>query len=754
MMLKACIFPGQGSQYKGMGAGLFEEFPEIINKADEILGYSIRELCLFDRENTLSSTQYTQPALYTVNALMYLKKTDGGGEKPDYVAGHSLGEYDALFAAGVFDFATGLKLVKKRGELMGKARGGGMAAVIGLKTEDVAKILAGGQLGIEIANINTPVQTVVSGPSENIRAASGVFEKAGASRYVVLNTSGAFHSRYMEPAKREFEIYLEKFSFHDPQIPVLSNYTARPYKAGAVKSNLAKQITGTVKWVDSIRFLQGRGEISIEQVGPGHVLDPMTKAIRLNTLPDYSEEVPDVCTPAIDVPAVRVVAVTDKKLSAITLGSDGFKKRYGLKYAYLTGGMYRGISSKELVASVGKAGMMGFLGSGGLSLDRLSSDIKWIKSELGNQYAFGVNYLSNAADPRQEEAFVALCLNEGVKNVEAAAFVTVTPSIVWYKLSGLRRSPDGVPVPGNRIIAKLSRPEVARMFLSPAPKEIVDELLASGKITGEQAELSRSVPIADDITVEADSGGHTDGGVAYALMPVMTGLRDEYMKKYGYREKIHIGAAGGVGAPEAVAASFMLSADYIVTGSINQCTAEAATSDPVKDMLQSAGVQDTAYAPAGDMFEIGGRVQVLKKGLLFPQRANKLYELYKQYNALDEIDTGMQNQLKSRFFKRTFEEILDEIGKRHPGEDLGFDDPKHKMALVFKWYLSKATRSALEGNLSDKVNFQIQCGPAIGAFNRFAASTEFADWRHRHAGSMGVELLKGAADTLTKWFSS
>src|SRR5262249_24592935 len=157
-----------------------------------------------------------------------------------------------------------------------------------------------------------------------------------------------------------------------------------------------------------------------------------------------------------------------------------------------------------------------------------------------------------------------------------------------------------------------------------------------------------------DICVEADSGGHTDGGVAYALMPAMIRLRDEMMAKYHYDKPIRVGAAGGIGTPESAAAAFIMGADFILTGSINQCSVEAGTSDAVKDILQGLNVQDKSYAPAGDMFELGAKVQVVRKGLFFPARANKLYDLYQRFNSIDEIDEKTQQQIQEKYFQRSF----------------------------------------------------------------------------------------------------
>lgn len=278
--MTAYVFPGQGSQIKGMGKELFDEFSQYTKEADEILGYSIKELCLTDEDNRLDITRYTQPALYIVNALSYFKKIQETAEKADYVLGHSLGEYNALLAAGVFDFKTGLCLVKKRGELMHQARNGGMAAVIGLSRADIQLILKeNGLAEIDIANYNTPNQYSISGPSESIAAAKEIFEKNGALKYVILSVSGAFHSRYMGPAAKEYADFVNSFHYKEPQITVISNYTARPYLYDEIGSNLSNQIDHPVRWVESVEYLKKKGITDMKQVGPGKAVLGMVKAI-------------------------------------------------------------------------------------------------------------------------------------------------------------------------------------------------------------------------------------------------------------------------------------------------------------------------------------------------------------------------------------------------------------------------------------------------------------------------------------------
>jgi malonyl CoA-acyl carrier protein transacylase len=275
------IFPGQGSQIKGMGRGLFSEFPELTAKANSILGYSIQTLCLEDPQQQLNQTYYTQPALYTVNALTCLKKAQETKITPKFLAGHSLGEYNALLTAGVFDFETGLKLVKERGKLMHQVTNGAMAAVIGLKVDSIKMILEQHNLtSIAIANDNSHTQIVISGQKEDIERAQRLCEQAGALMVIPLKVSGAFHSPHMRPVQEQFEGFLKKFRFSPPTIPVIANYTARPYAANDICANLVQQITHSVRWTESIDYLLGQGETEFEEMGPGTVLTGLVQRIK------------------------------------------------------------------------------------------------------------------------------------------------------------------------------------------------------------------------------------------------------------------------------------------------------------------------------------------------------------------------------------------------------------------------------------------------------------------------------------------
>lgn len=273
----ALVFPGQGSQRKGMGADLFARFPDLTRQADTVLGHSVEELCRTSGDGRLDRTEYAQPALFVVSALSYLAR-DPGLPQPTLLAGHSLGEYGALFAAGCFDFATGVRLVRERGALMGRAQGGGMLAVLGVDGDEVQALLAGtGARQVDVANYNTPTQTVLSGPLDELRMVSAALGQRPGVRCVPVRVSAAFHSRHMRPAAQEFATFLTGFSFADPHRTVISSVTARPYGAGQVAELLSRQIESPVRWSETMAYLRERGTTELEEMGPGKVLTGLWK---------------------------------------------------------------------------------------------------------------------------------------------------------------------------------------------------------------------------------------------------------------------------------------------------------------------------------------------------------------------------------------------------------------------------------------------------------------------------------------------
>jgi len=281
MTLKVIMFPGQGSQFKGMGEQLFKEFPEVVAKANNALGYDMADICLNNPDNKLNQTNYTQPALFLINYLTHQKYLKENKTAPDYYLGHSLGEFNALNAAGVFDFETGLKIVQKRGELMFSISNTGMAAIVGAEYKEVKEILLANFPDIDVANVNTPAQMVISGPLDSLDKAADFFEEEGFV-YIPLKVSGAFHSRYMTPVKAQFEAFIAGMKLNKCNVPVISNFSAAPYPDDiqGILKNMVNQLDNRVKWLQGIEYVLYQGECEFAEIGPGEVLSNILKKIK------------------------------------------------------------------------------------------------------------------------------------------------------------------------------------------------------------------------------------------------------------------------------------------------------------------------------------------------------------------------------------------------------------------------------------------------------------------------------------------
>lgn len=446
-------------------------------------------------------------------------------------------------------------------------------------------------------------------------------------------------------------------------------------------------------------------------------------------------------------------------LQATDLGSSDFQRIFGTRFAYYAGAMYKGIASKDLVIALGRSGFMGFLGTGGMREQEIADGLDAMSQTLGPDQAFGANLLHSFGHPEIEDRMIDMYVAKGVRTIEASAFMGLTEPLVRYRLQGLKRAADGSVRTNHRIIAKLSRPEVATAFLSPAPERLVGALLSRGAITDDLAALATEVPMADAICVESDSGGHTDMGSSFSQFPSIDALRDRLSREFRYKSRPLLGMAGGIGTPQAIAAAYMMGADFVGTGSVNQCTVEAGTSDAVKDMLQGIDIQDTDYAPSGDMFEIGARVQVLKKGTFFPARANKLYEIYQNHSAIEELAPSLRKQLEEKILKRSIDDIwvetTDFYSKNAPDALARAEkSAKAKMGLIFRWYFVQTTRLALAGDESRRADFQVHCGPALGAFNQIVKGTDLETWRDRNVDKVASFLMSGAAEQTNKYISA
>lgn len=434
------------------------------------------------------------------------------------------------------------------------------------------------------------------------------------------------------------------------------------------------------------------------------------------------------------------------------LGDRSFNEVHGVRFPYVTGAMANGIATTDIVIAMCKAGMLGFFGAAGLRKDRVAAAIDEIEAAVGDgdSATWGSNLIHSPNEPALEEAVVDLYLERRVRRVSAAAFMSLTPSVVRYSASGLYQDADGRIQRRNHLFAKISRPEVARRFMGPAPEEMLQALVAQGKITADEARLARLVPVAEDYTVEADSGGHTDNQSLTSLFPTLCRLRDEMVAEHGFTRPIRLGAAGGLGTPSAVAAAFSLGAAYVVTGSVNQSSVESGLSEEGKRLLTQAELADVVMAPAADMFELGVEVQVLKRGTMFGVRASQLYELYNKYDGLDSIPADIMARLEKTHFHGPVEDVWQQtrgfFANVDPAEiERAERDPKHKMALVFRWYLGKSSGWAIRGAGDRKLDYQIWCGPAMGAFNAWVEGTFLAELENRRVVQIALNLMEGAA---------
>jgi PfaD family protein len=463
----------------------------------------------------------------------------------------------------------------------------------------------------------------------------------------------------------------------------------------------------------------------------------------MDTLRDIARPIHHTST----APDGSALAVHVPSLMPQQLGDREFCAEIGIRYPYLGGSMAKGISSVAMAEALGQAGMLGFFGAAGLSFVAVESAVEQL---VGSGCPCGFNLIHSPHEADLEAALAELYISKGVQLVEASAFLALTLPLVRYRTHGIHRSADGTIIAPNRIIAKVSREELAEKFFSPPPEKFIRQLLAEGALTPEQAELAAHIPMAQEITAEADSGGHTDNRPAMALFPTIASLALRMEQKFAYPVKLRVGLAGGIATPAAAAAAFAMGAAYIMTGSVNQACVESGTSDTVRRMLADTRQADVTMAPAADMFEMGVTVQVLKRGTMFPMRAAKLYEIYRSHNSIDAIAAAERDKLEKTFFQASLADIWRDTRifflKRDPRQvERAEREPKHLMALVFRWYLGQAAHWAKDGASDRTMDYQVWCGPAMGAFNEWAAGSFLEAPDQRQVATVARNILYGAA---------
>jgi len=431
------------------------------------------------------------------------------------------------------------------------------------------------------------------------------------------------------------------------------------------------------------------------------------------------------------------------------LGSAAFRKAYGVRYSYYAGSMAKGISSEDMVIALGRAGYMGSYGSGGMPLDTVERAIDRIKATLPEgPYLFNILHTPNRQE--DEEALVSLFLRKSVRAIEASAFIEPTPALIRYRAAGLAADKNGDILAENKIIVKISREECAEKFMRPPDPDITASLLERGFITPEQARWAKETPMADDVTAEADSGGHTDNRPLISLLPLIIAVRDEIQSRFQYKRQVRVGAAGGIGTALSAAAAFLMGADYVATGSVNQACVEAGTSGYVKQMLSKTDMYDVVMAPGADLFESGSRVQVMKKGTMFPMNAQKLYDIYTRCGCLEDIPDNDRRTLETRLFRTDLNTVWDLVKEyfSKTGEETirrAEANGKVKMALVFRWYLGNSSSWAIRGDMERKMDMQIWCGQSMGAFNRWVKGSGLETAEKRTVTAVAGKIMREAA---------
>ena len=432
------------------------------------------------------------------------------------------------------------------------------------------------------------------------------------------------------------------------------------------------------------------------------------------------------------------------------LGNQRFLHDFNLALPYLCGAMADGISSVDLVTAIGKAGMLGFFGAAGLALPAIEDAVVTLKTQAARQnFIFGCNLIHSPFEPKLEQQTAELYLQHRINIVEASAFMDIALPLVRYRTAGLHRDAAGKIITPNRIIAKVSRAELVHKFFSPPPMALLENLQRQGLLDAAQVQLAQQVPMADCVTAEADSGGHTDKQALVSILPTFLRIKELLAPRYQHH-RLYVGAAGGIAEPRSALAAFSMGADYVVSGSINQCCVEAQTSTTVKELLAQAQPADIAMAAAADMFEMGIQVQVLKRGTMFPMRAQRLYQLYRTYDSIAALPVTEQKNLAENFFRAPLDKVWHDTAvyfqQRDPQQLVKADrDPKHKLALLFRTYLGMSSQWARHDETQHRLDFQIWCGASMGNFNAWVADSCLEPLPQRQVAGVAMNILFGAA---------
>lgn len=586
--MKVLMFPGQGSQFKGMGIELFDAYPEMTARADAVLGYSIRQLCLGDAERPLANTRYTQPAIFVVSALAFRRYLDEGGERTFACAGHSLGEYAALHAGGVLDFESGLSLVKRRGELMAAISGGAMCAVLGLERERVAAILEAAGVDVDIANHNSFTQIVLSGAEAVVGEAERALKAAAAGcRVLRLPVSGAFHSRMMQSAAAQFGEALRSVRFVEPMCDIVANCSVEPYRFETVITNLERQLVSPVRWLETMQYFIDRGATSFLELGPGEVLSRLGAEIRSRHVAQPIATARRAAEPAAaGLPATDGTRHGIEPHTPARTAPNPFFERWKCSNVCVAGCIGPRHATPELLAALARAGVLVFAPGSDLDVEAAGERIEAARRRAGSVDAralIGLNIQAGAGV--EHEARFALAEDKAISAVELVGFMRPDAAMLRYRARGLA---PGEARSGHRLMVKVRDLDSALAFARTPPEALVVSLLSDGSIDAGQAAALRTQPVADAICIDGSEWRAPAQGQPASVGTLLALLREHIDDTFGSDWPIVLGAAGAIGTPSDIVAARCHGAGFVVLGSALQISDEAGLPRDLRERIAAA----------------------------------------------------------------------------------------------------------------------------------------------------------------------
>lgn len=590
--MKAIVFPGQGSQHRGMGSEVFGLYPDLVAEANAVLGYNLADVCFNNPNGMLDKTEVTQPAVYVVSSLQYRQLMEGEA-RPDFVAGHSLGEYAALAAAGVFSFAAGLHIVQRRGELMGAAYGGGLVAIIGLGRQEVEQVLALDDVaGVEIANVNSHEQVVVGGRKDRLQRVLEVCAERSV-RAVPLRVSGAFHTSEMRTASQKFADVLKTIEFHAPQIPVLANVSGDVHELDGLADRLVQQMVQPVLWCECVQTMLNAGVTEFVEIGKTQVLTPLIQSIRSDVarapLATVSRLAPTAKVPEAATPSGHEV--------------ERFTEHFRCVRPIVAGALGHGMSGARLVESLATSGVLGFLDTDGMGLDEIDYALGTLTANKGIQNRFGVSVCACAGDPNRDAPLIELLIKHEVGCVEARGYAQPSAALVRYRNANRN----------NRVLARVYTMEALAAFLRGSPASTKASMLPAPTVS----------PWAQAICIDLRAWRSRRGG-DFTLLLDAVAWRDAHRRSKA-NEPFFVGASGAAESPGSIASLLEIS-DFALVGSLYLLAREAGLDDAAKGVLASGGCYRNL--PDWHLPELETRSWSIARSDAFCHVSERLYEIY------------------------------------------------------------------------------------------------------------------------------